>query len=151
MNKLFERYVSELIRLHSPEDVTVETQYTLYLDIERRVQLIPDIVVKRDGRVVAVADCKYKLSAPDEFKNHDVYQVLTYLVATGAPVGMLIYPSVGARSTDALSVVDLPVDILQAPFPLNAPSEQVSVHAESLVGELLGETPMRNATEPVYV
>lgn len=137
MNKLFESYVSELVRENAPSGVTVETQGTIYLDTARRVRLVPDIVIRRDGRVAAVADCKYKLAAPDEFKNHDVYQVLTYCVATGAQVGMLIYPVFGQSSIDALSVATQPIGVLRAPFDLEASTDEVSGHAARLVDQLL--------------
>jgi 5-methylcytosine-specific restriction endonuclease McrBC regulatory subunit McrC len=48
--------------------------------------------VSEEGTVVLVADCKYKRLEPSEFKNHDVYQMLAYCIATKVRGGLLIHP-----------------------------------------------------------
>jgi len=40
--------------------------------------LNPDILIRREGILSLVADCKYKRLEADDFKNQDVYQLLAY-------------------------------------------------------------------------
>src|SRR5262249_7127658 len=63
-------------------------------------RLLPDIVVRRGGRVTAIVDAKYKLigdrvDAPAGVTREDRYQLAGYLTSQedAGVVGMLIYPA----------------------------------------------------------
>lgn len=101
MAAIFEDFVAEELRLALRQDGfelgTQETQWRL--DREGNVRLRPDLVVRRRGRVVAIADTKYKIlpGGLAAVPNDDVYQALAYATALGAPRADLIY--VGANAS----------------------------------------------------
>ncbi|WP_182255862.1 McrC family protein [Microbacterium esteraromaticum] len=65
------------------------------LDAGGRVRMRPDIVVSRSGRVVTVADTKYKVwgGTSGSPPNADVYQALAYAITAGVPEAHLLYVS----------------------------------------------------------
>lgn len=92
MNVLFETFVSRVLEQRVPALLTLQAQYDTYLDDARNVGIVPDLVVQERGVSVLVADCKYKKVAEGEYKNHDLYQVISYCLALGTSNGLLIYP-----------------------------------------------------------
>ena len=113
MNNLFERFVTERLRDELSGRLEVEGQKSSALDTNERVTIKPDLLFKRDGVSVGVADIKYKLRDADEtaktsqFRNinepsgnyagsvgaapADYYQLLAYTTALDHPSGTLIY------------------------------------------------------------
>jgi 5-methylcytosine-specific restriction enzyme subunit McrC len=89
MNRLFERFVSDVIAAACPPAVRAEPQAARSL--APRLPIRPDIVLRQGDRDVAVADVKYKL--PSGWVHHDAYQLLAYCTALGLPAGLLIYAS----------------------------------------------------------
>jgi 5-methylcytosine-specific restriction enzyme subunit McrC len=92
MNKLFEDFVCQILREKALGRLSVDSQEWVYLDQDKRVLMRPDILISRAGAVILSADCKYKRLEENEFKNHDVYQLLAYCTATNSHKGMLVYP-----------------------------------------------------------
>ncbi len=92
MNALFERFVTRLLEIQSPSDLTVKGQVPTTLGSKNEVKMFPDIVLGRAGRAVVGIDCKYKRLDSGQFKNHDQYQVLAYCTALDVTRGMLVYP-----------------------------------------------------------
>lgn len=65
-------------------DVTVRGQDRYPLDTGSRLVIQPDLVLTRDGQVVAVADTKYKLlDDKGRFPGADAYQLVTYCLRLG--------------------------------------------------------------------
>ena len=112
MNNLFERFVTERLRAELSGRLEVEGQARSSLDTDRRVRIQPDLVFKRHGVSVGVADIKYKLRDTEETPEStetselagpsytgsgvwaahaDYYQMLAYTTALGHPTGTLIY------------------------------------------------------------
>lgn len=88
---VFERYLRATIALSYAERGYVVTKgggamQSLYTDGSYEIK--PDIVVQRDGRVVLIADAKYKVPT-----SGDHYQMNAYLGALGTPSGVLLSPS----------------------------------------------------------
>ncbi|MFW6031353.1 MAG: McrC family protein, partial [Myxococcota bacterium] len=92
MNKLFERFVAEWLRAHLPNEYTVDTQVHGYLDMGRQIPIRPDLVLRRRGHTVLVADTKYKRAKDGGPGAADAYQLLAYCRALGIRTGLLIYP-----------------------------------------------------------
>ena len=118
MNKLFEAFVTQVLRELAGRRVTVDVQVPLYLGHEQKVLVRPDILVSRGEAVELVADCKYKRLEPSEFKNHDLYQMLAYCTATQVQRGLLIYPSHAAAVQDEIQIHNTQTIVQQATIDL---------------------------------
>ena len=73
----------------------------LWLDRDRRVELQPDLAVRRQGVWSFVGDVKYKV-LPTSTRNsaanrNDIYLMLAYLTATNLNEGVLLYAGVEAN------------------------------------------------------
>jgi len=100
MEKLFEDFVRNVIQRYNQKYTT--TAGSNYLDITRSyVKLKPDIIMKQNGKIKLVLDCKYKKvrKIPEDYGvdlakpyPSDVYQMLSYMVAYECPKGVLVYP-----------------------------------------------------------
>jgi 5-methylcytosine-specific restriction enzyme subunit McrC len=118
MDKLFERFVTQVLRERAGARVGVDDQVATQLGYEQKVPIRPDIVVSNGGRVGLVADCKYKRLEPGEFKNHDVYQMHAYCTAMGAQRGLLIYPVHATVVKDSVTIRNTDTTIRQATIDL---------------------------------
>lgn len=95
--KVYEDFVGRVLQatLH-PEGFDVDLQVSNWrLDMAGKIQMRPDIVISRNGRVIAVADTKYKVWGESDGSppNADVYQALAYAVTTGVGEVHLLYVS----------------------------------------------------------
>lgn len=95
--KVYEDFVGRVLQatLH-PEGFDVDLQVSDWrLDTDGKIQMRPDIVISRSGRVVAVADTKYKVWGESDGSppNADVYQALAYAVTAGVRGVHLLYVS----------------------------------------------------------
>jgi 5-methylcytosine-specific restriction enzyme subunit McrC len=105
MNALFERFVTDRVRRHLKGRLEVLDQQPSRLDIARRVPIRPDLLFRRDGSVVYVADLKYKVTTSGLGLNADYYQLLAYTTALDLPEGLLIYAQVDGTAPDREVVV----------------------------------------------
>lgn len=106
MNDLFEAYIAALAHTAlRGTDLTVHSQsglrYCLMEEGEggrQRFQTTPDILIKRDGKIVMVVDTKWKRIGhnPEDQKRgvsqSDVYQMMAYARLYRSPEVMLLYP-----------------------------------------------------------
>ena len=136
MNRLFEAFVTQVLRDHAPPSVSVDDQVRLHLGEGRRVDIRPDIVVRVGSTPVLVADCKYKRTEPDDFKQHDVYQVLAYCTALGLDRGLLVYPRHAVPVDDQIAVVNSPVRIRQRSLDLSGSLAELNAACRALADEL---------------
>lgn len=95
--KVYEDFVGRVLQatLH-PEGFDVDLQVSDWrLDTNGEIRMRPDIVISRHGRVVAVADTKYKVWGESDGSppNADVYQALAYAVTAGVHEVHLLYVS----------------------------------------------------------
>jgi 5-methylcytosine-specific restriction enzyme subunit McrC len=118
MNRLFEEFVTQILRDRARGGITVGSQIPVHLGHDRKVLMRPDIVVRREAAVALVADCKYKRVEPEEFKNHDHYQLLAYCTATGVRRGLLVYPLHVGEVRDELRVRNTETVIRQTTIDL---------------------------------
>jgi 5-methylcytosine-specific restriction enzyme subunit McrC len=119
MNRLFEAFVTQVLRDRAPTGIAVDAQVQLYLGHEKKVHMRPDLVVKDHGTPRLVADCKYKRLEPDEFVHHDVYQVLAYCTAIHVEQGLLLYPVHEVDVRDEVSIRNAQVKIRQTTLDLS--------------------------------
>ena len=104
MNDLFEKWVTEQLRLHTTTH-RVEAQHQRSLGANGQVMMKPDITWWRDGHVAAVADCKYKLIEDGIGRAPDYYQALAYATAYDVPEAWLVY----ARFPGDVPAADVPI------------------------------------------
>lgn len=91
MNRLFEDFVTERLRRALRGRLEVLSQRPVHLGVGRKVRMRPDLVFRRQGTVVYVADIKYKLTSDARARTSDYYQLLAYTTALDLPEGLLIY------------------------------------------------------------
>ena len=94
---VYEEFVGRCLRdVLEPEGFDVDLQVSDWrLDVDGKVHLRPDIVISRDGAIVAVADTKYKVwgATGASPPNADVYQALAYAITAGVSEAHLLYVS----------------------------------------------------------
>lgn len=91
MDRVFERFVTRACREHTPEELRLDSQHVTSLDVERQLQLRPDLTWWAAGRVVAVGDAKYKDLRDRSVPPGDLYQLLTYATVHGLAEAHLVY------------------------------------------------------------
>lgn len=136
MNRLFELFVSHSLEEREPPGFRVELQDPTYLDKRRRVSVQPDIAVRHRGAIRLVADAKYKIQEPEEFRNHDLYQILAYCLAKHVEQGMLIYPQHTARDRTELEIIDDRTTIRLTTLSLDGELEDLQRSCDSLAQEV---------------
>jgi 5-methylcytosine-specific restriction enzyme subunit McrC len=139
MNKLFETFVTEILRERAPRRMAVTDQYQTVLDRGGHLSIRPDLVISRDGRAALVADCKYKrLDQSEPFKHHDVYQALAYCTALGLDRGMLLYPRHEKSNEADLEIRNRDVVIRQVTLDLGGGPADLKVACKLLTDAVFG-------------
>ena len=92
MNRVFEDFVVTSLReALGVTQHTLRQGATLHLDKARQIDVRPDLSWWESGQCLFVGDVKYKRLDPGEIKHADLYQLLSYAIATNLPRGLLIY------------------------------------------------------------
>lgn len=101
MNLVFEKFVAKLLR-NSLLDFTFICQDSLYLASENepvfnydrtKKRMIPDIIVQKNGKPIAIIDTKYKPDLSRGFiSNADTNQMIAYCVGNESDRAILLYP-----------------------------------------------------------
>lgn len=145
MNKLFEEFVCQLLRNRAPRRVGIQSQECTFLDRDNKIRMKPDILIRHKGTVVLAADCKYKRLESDEYKNHDVYQILAYCIATNTPQGLLVYPKYLEDIPGDVWITRAGVHIRQVSIELDKESRELARSCDSFADELLESLLIRRA------
>jgi len=91
MNQLFENFVTQRLRRALRGRLEVVSQWSTYLATRNQVPIRPDLLFRKQGHEVFVADTKYKLTDHARARTSDYYQLLAYTTALDLPEGVLIY------------------------------------------------------------
>lgn len=91
MNRLFEDFVSHRLARLLQGRCFVDRQPSIHFDIAQEVKMFPDLVLRTDTGVAAVADIKYKVAGDGLGRTADYYQLLAYTTALELERGLLIY------------------------------------------------------------
>jgi 5-methylcytosine-specific restriction enzyme subunit McrC len=121
MNKLFEAFVTQILQENMEGHIRVVPQSEFSLGKDDRVKMRPDLIIESEGRPVVAADCKYKQTESNIYRNHDFYQVLAYCTAVGVRRGLLIYPLHSDPVQDVVKVRNVEVLIEQTAIDLGLP------------------------------
>jgi 5-methylcytosine-specific restriction enzyme subunit McrC len=97
MNKLWERYVFEMLRRNTPEGWEVKCKRRKALwkpDSGKQKTLEPDIVAfQRATNRIVILDTKWKVPRPLSPSDQDIRQLFAYCQVWGAEKGYLLYPA----------------------------------------------------------
>ena len=100
MNQLFEDFITARLQRALRGQLEVKAQSRPHLDVEKRVEIRPDLTFLHHGETIGVADLKYKLTDGDSSaadtggplaRHGDYYQLLAYTTALNLTEGTLIY------------------------------------------------------------
>jgi 5-methylcytosine-specific restriction enzyme subunit McrC len=104
MNRVFEDFVVIALRTALGTDARSFPQgcrgRRLKMDTARQVTLRPDLSWWHGNTCVFVGDAKYKRVSVEGIEHPDLYQLLTYTVATHLTAGLLIYAAGEAREVE---------------------------------------------------
>jgi 5-methylcytosine-specific restriction enzyme subunit McrC len=138
MNKLFEQFVTERLRLLLTGQLTVAAQTMRHLGEGGRVPMRPDLEFHRMGEPVYVADLKYKVLKGDAAYSSDFFQLLAYATALNLPEGLLIYCDTdGETPTNVVTVRHAGKVLRTYPISLAGPPEQVAEQVEDLADRIM--------------
>ena len=135
MNKLFEDFVTQRLRRELRGQLEVLSQFDTHLAMRRQVPIRPDLVFRRRGQEVFVADIKYKLTSDAQARTADYYQLLAYTTALDLPEGLLIYCLAdGGQPEGVVTVRHAGKRLHTLAIDLTGPSDAVA----SAISELAG-------------
>jgi len=119
MDRVFERFV-EIVVSEELSEAGFEVSPQLPVALTDRARVVgtnepfngigmsPDLVIRKNGRTVAVADVKYKRTDDiGDFQQPDVYQLFAYCSALGVPRGLLIYADQQPHTTQRAALPGL--------------------------------------------
>ena len=105
MNVVFEDFVLVALRESlGLSEQTLPKGALLHLDTVEEVRMEPDISWWEGRDCVFVGDVKYKRLEAEAVKNADLYQLLSYTIASDLPEGLLVYAA-GERDPGTHEVV----------------------------------------------
>lgn len=135
MAGLFEQFVAEWLRRNLSPSLKLEAQRRVPFGQGDVLNFQMDIVLRdaRSGKALCVIDTKYK--APQSPDTGDVYQIVTYALALGAPSAVLLYPQRVPRPLVG-PISDIHLDTLA--FPLDADLEASGTEVLRRVGDQVG-------------
>ena len=137
MNKLFEDFVTQRLRRELRGRLEVRSQAGTHLDTRKKVPIRPDLIFRRRGHEVYVADIKYKLTGDAQARTSDYYQLLAYTTALDLPEGVLIYClDDGGRPESTVTVRHAGKQLHTLALDLSGPSASVTRAIASLANRI---------------
>jgi 5-methylcytosine-specific restriction enzyme subunit McrC len=131
MNRLFEDFVAERLRRNLHPHLRLDREPSIAFDRARRVRTKPDIVLRdAHGKVVHVADVKYKLSGSGLARNDDYYQLLSYATILQQNEGSLLYHDAGDGDPPPRTIEVRQTDIALTTYRLNLAGDLDAVEGE---------------------
>ncbi|MYB09631.1 MAG: hypothetical protein F4Y28_06595 [Acidimicrobiia bacterium] len=139
MNQLFENFVTQRLRGALRGRLEVASQLSTYLATRNQVLIRPDLVFRRQGHEVYVADIKYKLTGDAQARTSDYYQLLAYTTALDLPEGLLIYCLTdGGRPEGVVTVRHAGKRLHTYAIDLTGPPSAVAAEISDLAGWIYG-------------
>jgi 5-methylcytosine-specific restriction enzyme subunit McrC len=138
MNKVFERFVEAIVKAAARRR-GFQAEGQQKRPLTDHVEMIPDLIIHRDGQDLAVADVKYKALDPVEenWAHPDLYQLLAYCTALELPRGLLIYAEADDYSAQKVRGADITLVIEE--IPLSGTPSNVLSRAERVADVLLDQ------------
>jgi len=135
MNKVFEDIVGSGLRRHVAAQTLGDVclQNVVDLDDDGHFKIRPDIVWRRWGEVVSVADIKYKRPDLDGTKSGDLYQALAYATRFGLTKCALIYATPAPVREIRIGETSICMYFVDLELPKAERNAQIELLAESMV------------------
>ncbi|WP_345761699.1 McrC family protein [Diaminobutyricibacter sp. McL0608] len=131
--RVFEQFVeTEVTRAANPFGGEVVPQFDSALDEDGHVHIRPDLVWRREGRVQAVFDAKYKAEKPAGYPNADIYQMLAYCIRHELTTGHLIYAA-GNSVPPRYTIAQAGIEIYCHSIALDQTPEEISRQVDEIV------------------
>jgi len=110
MNRVFEEYIYNVLKEKLNEQYKVKRyQKRPLFDSTLKYEVEPDYLILKNGKVVIIADAKYK----SEPTTDDFYQVLVYAERYNVTDTLLIYPSWSDKTrTESFTFKEKQVNII---------------------------------------
>jgi 5-methylcytosine-specific restriction enzyme subunit McrC len=138
MERPFEDLVARLLE-EADDEVVLSRKATYRFDTGKRLTIQPDLVLRRGGVDIAVADTKYKvLDDKGRLRIDDGYQLLAYCTRLGLPVGHLVYAS-GNLPAEPYVLERCKVTLQIHKIDMGQPIEQIERDVADLRKRLLGK------------
>jgi len=137
MNRLFEQFVTQvLFEATSGNGIWFASQRETHLDHANQVEMKPDFLLRGAGALI-VGDCKYKRLDSGDFKNSDLYQMISYCTAEGSTRGVLVYPRHLVEADATVEVRRSPIRIEQLTLPLGGTLTDLKLASATLASLLI--------------
>jgi len=141
MHALVEKFIEVRLRRFLPPGYSLHAQDKRWLDVDAKIQLRPDIVIRKDKADVAVADIKYKsVDEIQKINNADLYQVHTYASVLGLPRATIISCIAGKPPTNgnlAGQVRRTGISINLVPIDLSVPINEIDSQLRTVCLQLV--------------
>jgi 5-methylcytosine-specific restriction enzyme subunit McrC len=145
MNNLFERFVTQAFKSCSAGaefSIVAQEDNELSDAISAQdISICPDVLARRGDQVVAVIDAKYKRIV-GAYKNHDLYQMVSYGTALGCSFTYLYYPATESEFQGSIFVKNSPIAIEIKCIDIE--SKRCVELAEASANDLLRQHSLRN-------
>jgi len=147
MERIFEDYVAAMFRRYFPDqDMAIRIQHRKKYLVDQhkdkpKFQLIPDILIDRDSKPIAILDTKWKAidqNAPEDnygISQADMYQLFAYgSKYEGNPKLFLIYPASAyfQKELAPFSYIKNKLELRVVPFRLSREREDVKEFMEEI-------------------
>jgi 5-methylcytosine-specific restriction enzyme subunit McrC len=136
MNKLFEAFLTAVLAAGLQAPLSSRAQARTHLDFGGRVEMRPDVMVEMDRHPSGIIDAKYKKLDNGEYKNSDLYQVVSYCVALRCQRGMLVYPRHLVGVDETIEVRNSAIGIRQISLPLDGSIGELKGHLAEFLHEI---------------
>jgi 5-methylcytosine-specific restriction enzyme subunit McrC len=154
MNQLYERFIEEGLRKRlqaADSAIRVLGQEQRYLDVENRLMIRPDVVVRRGSSTAFVLDAKYILAGDDTTHVDHYAQLLSYAIRHNIKDVALVYvlkPSLTAPATDLVTTIRYAgVRIHSWALDLTRGPEQIEAGMDDLAQRILAVSGNRNTVD----
>jgi 5-methylcytosine-specific restriction enzyme subunit McrC len=147
MDALFRTWIVQELELRLAPDLNVDADEDVWLDEGRALTVQPDLVIRREGRVVLVADASYSLGADGYLAAQDHLSLVAYLSAMGLGTGLLVHCNTDRSSATEFVVRNAGTRILGRAIRLDGSYGAVSRSLDELAELVRGLTGDAHATE----
>ena len=144
MNQLYERFIEEGLRKRlqaTDSSIRVLGQEQRHLDVENRLMIRPDVVVRRGSSTAFVLDAKYILAGDGTMHVDHHAQLLSYAIRHDIKDVALVYvlkPSLTAPATDLVTTIrHAGIRIHSWALDVTREPEQIEVGMDNLAKRVL--------------